>query len=106
MSKKPGHTRALEGFPVGPSVRCVRETVRSERRVDEKTGRVSKASTARVSAVRGVDGMGLVVVDSPGYGHGSLEGWGVEVVKYLGGRKMYVLFWSSNGCVDFVLMFL
>lgn len=32
---------------------------------------------------------GLVVVDPPGYGHGSREEWGKEVVKYLQMRKQY-----------------
>ena len=34
---------------------------------------------------------GVVMVDMPGYGKGSREKWGQEIVKYLRGRKQYVL---------------
>jgi GTP-binding protein len=33
----------------------------------------------------------LVVLDMPGYGKGARAEWGVEVVKYLRGRKQYVI---------------
>ena len=42
-------------------------------------------------AVGGEDGMGnpgkVLVVDMPGYGKGSREEWGTEILKYLAGRK-------------------
>lgn len=34
---------------------------------------------------------GVVVVDMPGYGHASQEEWGREILKYVQGRKQYVL---------------
>lgn len=34
---------------------------------------------------------GVVVVDMPGYGAASREEWGMEIMKYLEGRKQYVL---------------
>lgn len=44
-------------------------------------------------AVGGEDGQGsdgmLAVLDMPGYGHGSREEWGPEIMKYLIGRKQY-----------------
>lgn len=49
-------------------------------------GDLKKGSEMRNFIGRG----GLVVVDPPGYGHGSREEWGKEVVKYLQGRKQYV----------------
>lgn len=46
-------------------------------------------------AVGGTDAMGnkgrLTVLDMPGYGKGSREEWGPEILKYLIGRKEYVL---------------
>ena len=45
-------------------------------------------------AVGGEDGFGspgkLAVLDMPGYGKGSREEWGPEIMKYLTGRKQYV----------------
>ena len=45
-------------------------------------------------AVGGEDGYGnpgrLAVLDMPGYGKGSRQEWGVEIMKYLLGRKQYV----------------
>ena len=44
-------------------------------------------------AVGGEDGIGnpgkLTVLDMPGYGKGSREEWGTEIMKYLTGRKQY-----------------
>ena len=44
-------------------------------------------------AVGGEDGYGnpgrLAVLDMPGYGKGSREEWGTEIMKYLVGRKQY-----------------
>ena len=44
-------------------------------------------------AVGGEDGRGspgrLAVLDMPGYGKGSREEWGSEIMKYLVGRKQY-----------------
>jgi len=45
-------------------------------------------------AVGGEDGRGspgkLAVLDMPGYGKGSRQEWGPEIMKYLVGRKQYV----------------
>ena len=44
-------------------------------------------------AVGGDDAMGnpgrLVVLDMMGYGKGSRDDWGTEIMKYLVGRKQY-----------------
>jgi len=44
---------------------------------------------------------GLVVVDCPGYGFGSREEWGVEVIKYLRGRmqlrRVFLLVDAEHG---------
>lgn len=44
-------------------------------------------------AVGGEDGTGnpgkVVLLDMPGYGKGSREEWGKEIMKYLAGRKQY-----------------
>ena len=49
-------------------------------------------------AVGGEDGHGnsgrLAVLDMPGYGKGSREEWGNEIMKYLVGRKQYGV-WQS-----------
>ena len=46
-------------------------------------------------AVGGEDGYGspgkLAVLDMPGYGKGSREEWGPEIMKYLVGRKQYAM---------------
>lgn len=46
-------------------------------------------------AVGGEDGRGspgqLAVLDMPGYGKGSREEWGPEIIKYLVGRKQYAM---------------
>lgn len=53
-----------------------------------------RTKTMNGFAVGGPDGLGhpgrLMVLDMPGYGHGSREEWGGEIVKYLVGRKEYV----------------
>lgn len=48
-----------------------------------------------VFAVGGDDGRGspgkVAVLDMPGYGKGSREEWGPEIMKYLVGRKQYAM---------------
>ena len=55
-------------------------------------------------AVGGEDGVGspgrLTVIDMPGYGHGSREEWGPEIMKYLVGRRQYVLRFHEVGGVS------
>ena len=46
-------------------------------------------------AIGGQDARGnpgkVVVLDMPGYGKGSREEWGREIMKYLVGRKQYAV---------------
>lgn len=58
-------------------------------------------------AVGGEDAMGnpgrLVVLDMMGYGKGSHDDWGTEIMKYLVGRKQYPLDQSrqwNSGCLQ------
>ena len=47
---------------------------------------------------------GLVIVDMPGYGEGSLAEWGTEIMKYIQGRKqlrrVFVLIDAQHGIKD------
>jgi GTP-binding protein len=47
---------------------------------------------------------GLVIVDMPGYGEGSLTSWGVEIMKYIQSRKqlrrVFVLLDTEHGIKD------
>lgn len=47
---------------------------------------------------------GLVIVDMPGYGEGSLSQWGVEIMKYIQSRKqlrrVFVLIDATHGIKD------
>lgn len=81
-STRPGHTRALQGFAVGPGV-----VVAVERREGGRKVRVLRSGASA--------GSGLVLVDAPGYGFGSWEEWGIEVEKYLRRRLVYVLLFLS-----------
>ena len=51
-----------------------------------------------------VGARGLVIVDMPGYGAGSLAQWGAEIMKYLRGRKalrrVFVLLDAEHGVKD------
>ncbi|EMF10421.1 MMR_HSR1-domain-containing protein, partial [Sphaerulina musiva SO2202] len=74
VSRKPGKTRTINGF-----------------------GEISTKGEIWKRWGRG----GLVVVDMPGYGSGSREEWGGEIMKYLEGRKQlrrtYVLVDTQHG---------
>ena len=52
-----------------------------------------RTQTMNGFAIGGPDGVGnmgrLTVLDMPGYGKGSHEEWGKEIIKYLVGRKEY-----------------
>ena len=54
-------------------------------------GRPGSTRAMNFCAVGGEDGMGnpgkVVLVDTPGYGHGSQEDWEPEILKYLSRRK-------------------
>ncbi|KAF2036494.1 GTP-binding protein engB, partial [Setomelanomma holmii] len=47
---------------------------------------------------------GLVIVDMPGYGEGSLTSWGVEIMKYIQSRKqlrrVFILLDAEHGIKD------
>jgi GTP-binding protein EngB required for normal cell division len=88
VSKRPGRTRAMNAFGIGgASVGGARRVAKAGMSLEMMAeGDLKKGSEMRNFIGRG----GLVVVDPPGYGHGSREEWGKEVVKYLQGRKQYV----------------
>ncbi|CCX08905.1 Similar to Probable GTP-binding protein EngB; acc. no. Q6G2G5 [Pyronema omphalodes CBS 100304] len=61
----------------------------------------SKPGKTRLFHAYGVNQGKIVLLDMPGYGHASREAWGVEIMKYLTGRKQlrraYVLIDSQHG---------
>lgn len=71
VSKRPGRTRTINGFGISGGLEWGRAPVEGERQARWKR------------FPRG----GVVVVDMPGYGVGSREEWGGEVMKFLEGRK-------------------
>ncbi|KAK3054079.1 hypothetical protein LTR09_004857 [Extremus antarcticus] len=75
VSKRPGRTRTMNGFGVlGPG---------QQLGAASSTGERGKEALWKRFPVRG----GLVVVDMPGYGAGSREIWGQEVLKFLEKRR-------------------
>ncbi len=64
------------------------------RNICHTSSKAGRTRTMNFFAVGGADQAGnpgkLVVLDMPGYGHGSREEWGLEIMKYLVGRKQYV----------------
>lgn len=90
VSKRPGRTRALNAFGIGGASlggqkRHAKPGMSLEMLANDEAA-LKKGSEMRNFIGKG----GLVVVDPPGYGHGSREEWGKEVVKYLQMRKQYV----------------
>ena len=73
VSARPGRTRTMNAFGLGVRLR-------------ERNGREEWIKDG-VGEKQG----GLVVVDMPGYGHASRSDWGTEIIKYLKGRRQYVL---------------
>ncbi|KAK4554691.1 hypothetical protein LTR86_008193 [Recurvomyces mirabilis] len=71
VSKRPGRTKTMNGFGVSGGLIMGRAPLEGQREVAWKR------------FPRG----GVVVVDMPGYGGGSREEWGKEVMKYLENRK-------------------
>jgi GTP-binding protein len=61
---------------------------------------LSKAEKGR----QRIEGKGVVIVDMPGYGEGSLQSWGVEIMKYIQSRKqlrrVFVLLDAAHGIKD------
>ena len=71
-----------------------------ERNICHTSNKPGRTRSMNFFAVGGEDGMGnsgkVVVLDMPGYGKGSREEWGKEIMKYLVGRKQYHSLTASN----------
>lgn len=94
-SAKPGRTRALNAFAVGGDVHAVDQGQQGQRSKSTNTeakqgagGQINLGVAKKFE--RWVGRGGLVVLDMPGYGKGSREEWGREVLKYLKARQQYV----------------
>ncbi|KAF2874326.1 GTP-binding protein engB, partial [Massariosphaeria phaeospora] len=87
-SRTPGFTKTMNLYGIAPG-----------NGVSIKSGN-DKAGTH--DNIVGVGG--LTLVDMPGYGEGSLSAWGVEIMKYLQGRKqlrrVFVLIDAEHGIKD------
>lgn len=85
-SKTPGCTRTLNLYGVGPGDGV----------------RMRKGKSGGHDKVVGIGG--VLVVDLPGYGEGSLSEWGTEIMKYLTNRKqlrrVFVLIDAAHGIKD------
>ena len=61
------------------------------RKICHTSSKPGRTRSMNFFAVGGEDGIGnpgrVVLLDMPGYGKGSREEWGKEIVKYLAGRK-------------------
>jgi GTP-binding protein len=95
VSKKPGKTRTINGFGVGGEGLVGAQAKRPARDAKGVIKSVKEEKWRRFG--KG----GLVVVDMPGYGGGSREEWGKEIMKYLENRKQlrrtYVLVDTEHG---------
>ena len=72
VSKRPGRTKTMNGFGVAGGL---------------TVGQAPRSAERTMEAWRQFPRGGLVVVDMPGYGSGSREEWGTEIMKYLENRK-------------------
>lgn len=65
------------------------------RKICHTSSKPGRTRSMNFFAVGGEDGHGspgkLAVLDMPGYGKGSREEWGPEIMKYLVGRKQYAM---------------
>ncbi|KAL5113503.1 H(+)-transporting V0 sector ATPase subunit a [Pleosporales sp. CAS-2024a] len=79
-----GFTKTMNFYGIGPGM--------GVRLIRDKNGREK------------ISGTGLVLVDMPGYGDGSLLSWGVEIMKYIQARKqlrrVFVLLDAEHGIKD------
>lgn len=86
VSKTPGCTRTLNLYGVGP----------------QDGVRIRKGKSGGHDRIVGIGG--LLIVDLPGYGEGSLSEWGTEIMKYLTKRKelrrVFVLVDAAIGLKD------
>jgi GTP-binding protein len=84
-SATPGFTKTMNFYGIGPGTGV---TVEKNSKGQEKI----------------VGSGGLVIVDMPGYGEGSLLSWGVEIMKYIQSRKqlrrVFVLLDTQHGIKD------
>lgn len=73
------------------------------RNICHTSSKPGRTKTMNFFAVGGKDNVGnpgkIVVLDMPGYGKGSREEWGPEIMKYLTGRKQCVYLSSSPFCL-------
>ena len=97
VSSKPGRTRSLNVYGIGGATVGAGVSVRAKpglslgllraQGVDGEGNRKLVKGERDVEVWNRIGRGGLAVVDCPGYGFGSREEWGLEVVKYLRGRK-------------------
>jgi len=84
-SARPGFTKTMNFYGIGPGTGV---TLQKGEKGREKI----------------VGSGGLVIVDMPGYGEGSLLSWGVEIMKYIQSRKqlrrVFVLLDTEHGIKD------
>lgn len=94
-SKRPGKTRTINGFGIGGEGLIGKQAAKPARAAD------GSLKSAKEEVWKRFGKGGLVVVDMPGYGGGSREEWGAEIMKYLQGRKQlrrtYVLIDTEHG---------
>lgn len=93
VSKKPGKTRTINGYGVGGNG-AIGNNIK-------KRKRDGQPSTPPTPLWKSFGRDGIIVVDMPGYGGGSQEDWGKEIMKYVENRKQlrrtYVLVDADHG---------
>ncbi|KAF2137627.1 uncharacterized protein K452DRAFT_291446 [Aplosporella prunicola CBS 121167] len=106
VSSKPGRTKTMNCFAVrlgGDEAGGVKTALRNaDGDIVDAHGKKTREAHARRWIAPGHNQ--LVVVDMPGYGYGSRDAWGTEIMKYLTGRRQlrraYVLVDAEHGCKD------
>ncbi|PPJ54034.1 hypothetical protein CBER1_02963 [Cercospora berteroae] len=97
VSKKPGKTRTINAFGIGGSSGL---TINPKSKSPTRDSNGQELNPKAETWKRWGRG-GLLVVDMPGYGSGSREEWGGEIMKYLENRKQlrrtYVLVDAEHG---------
>ncbi|KAK7519019.1 P-loop containing nucleoside triphosphate hydrolase protein, partial [Phyllosticta citriasiana] len=92
VGKRAGLTRLMNIFLVGP-IECRTKTIQCKKKKRTKTER-------RIERRHGHES-GFTIVDMPGYGHGSLDFQGEEIMKYLSQRtqlqRTFVLINAEHG---------
>lgn len=99
VSKRPGKTRTMNAFGVGGAGLLGAQAKKAQQ--GQQQGKNVTLGKHESRWKRWAPQNSLVVVDMPGYGQGSRESWGVEILKYLRQRKQlrrtYVLIDSEHG---------